>query len=110
LVAVFPRCDLLRQFICDYRFLPDGNVRWLWPMREGMKKWLAVLRFSVCFFLSRLVAASAALCLPAFALSGPCFIREIREIRGSVLSGCSGPRRGLPAAKTGLPRASQKGG
>jgi hypothetical protein len=45
----FPRCDPLRQFIFGCGFLPDENVRWLWPMREGMKKWLAVhLRKQAC--------------------------------------------------------------
>jgi hypothetical protein len=35
--------------------------------------------------MSARVVSPSALCLRAFALKGPCFIREIREIRGSIL-------------------------
>jgi hypothetical protein len=35
----------------------------------------------------------------AFALSGPCFIREIREIRGTPLFGCGWPHWPFPRQK-----------
>jgi hypothetical protein len=27
--------------------LPDGNVWWLWPMREGMRKWLTARGYQI---------------------------------------------------------------
>jgi hypothetical protein len=43
----------------------------------------------------------------AFAFSGPCFIRQIPEIRGSILLGCGWPRWAFPRQKQSLQKTSK---
>jgi hypothetical protein len=31
----------------EWPLLTVGNVRWLWPMREGMRKWLTVQGYQI---------------------------------------------------------------
>jgi len=33
---------VLDECMIEWPPLTDGNVRWLWPMRKGMEKWLTV--------------------------------------------------------------------
>ena len=38
---------VLDECMIEFPPLTDGNVRWLWPMREGMRKWLTVRGYQI---------------------------------------------------------------